>query len=601
MSTARGPIRLIHVTTVPLSLGFLRGQVAFMKARGYEVGVVSSPGLLLDAFAAREEVAAYPVAMERRIAPLRDLVALVRLWSLLVRIRPQIVHAHTPKGGLLGTLAAWLAGVPVRIYHIHGLPLVTATGAKRRLLHGVEWVCCRLAGQVYCVSHSLRDVALAEGLCPPEKIKVLCGGSINGVDAEDRFNPARVRAVARGHLRERLGIGPEDPVIGYVGRVVRDKGVVELVAAWQALRHEYPALHLLVVGPIEPQDPVPPDVECLLRTAAGCHLAGQVDDPAPYYAAMDLVALPSYREGLGYALIEAGAMGLPVVASRIPGCVDAVDDGATGTLVAARDATALAAAIGAYLADPALRHAHGAAGRARVLTEFRCETIWEAMASEYACLWRDRSCHAPLSRLVKRVLDVAVAATLLVLAAPLLAAIALAIRLAMGRPVLFRQVRPGRFARPFTLVKFRTMREATGPDGQPLPDAERLTRLGRFLRATSLDELPQLWNVLVGELSLVGPRPLLLDYLPLYTAEQARRHEVPPGLTGWAQVNGRNAISWEQKLNYDIYYVNNCCLSLDLKILWLTVRKVVSREGVSAAGEATATRFQGSASRLKAT
>jgi lipopolysaccharide/colanic/teichoic acid biosynthesis glycosyltransferase len=281
--------------------------------------------------------------------------------------------------------------------------------------------------------------------------------------------------------------------------------------------------------------------------------------------------------------------------------VDAVDDGTTGTLVAARDATALADAIAAYLADPALRRAHGAAGRARVLAEFRRETIWEAMAAEYARLRQSRPQGVRLSRIGKRMLDVAVAAVLLVLAAPLLALIALAIRLVMGSPVLFKQVRPGRYARPFTLVKFRTMREAAGPDGRPLPDAERLTRLGRFLRATSLDELPQLWNVLRGELSLVGPRPLLLEYLPLYSAEQARRHELPPGLTGWAQVNGRNAISWEHKLNYDIWYVDHWSLALDLKILWLTVRKVLRREGVSAVGQATTTRFAGSHSGLKAT
>lgn len=164
----------------------------------------------------------------------------------------------------------------------------------------------------------------------------------------------------------------------------------------------------------------------------------------------------------------------------------------------------------------------------------------------------------------------------------------------LGSPVFFRQVRPGLHGQPFEMVKFRTMTSERGPDGQLLPDAVRLSSFGRFLRATSLDELPELWNVLKGDMSLVGPRPLLTEYLPLYTSEQARRHEVRPGITGWAQVNGRNAISWEEKFRLDVWYADNCSLWLDIKILWLTVKKVLARDGISAAGEATMPRFTGS-------
>lgn len=195
---------------------------------------------------------------------------------------------------------------------------------------------------------------------------------------------------------------------------------------------------------------------------------------------------------------------------------------------------------------------------------------------------------------VKRLLDRAAAAAGLVLLSPLLALVALAIRLDMGAPVLFRQERPGRHARPFRVVKFRTMRHALGRDGRPLPDAERLTALGRFLRASSLDELPQLWNVLRGDLALVGPRPLLMQYLPRYSPEQARRHEVTPGITGWAQVNGRNAISWEEKFALDVWYVDHWSLALDLKILALTALRVVNRSGISKEGHATMPEFMGS-------
>jgi lipopolysaccharide/colanic/teichoic acid biosynthesis glycosyltransferase len=193
--------------------------------------------------------------------------------------------------------------------------------------------------------------------------------------------------------------------------------------------------------------------------------------------------------------------------------------------------------------------------------------------------------------------DVLVASIGLLAGLPVLLLAALLVRVRMGSPVLFSQVRPGRAARPFRLVKLRTMRDATGPDGQPLPDAQRLTRLGRFLRASSIDELPQLWNVLRGDLSLVGPRPLLMQYLPRYSPDQARRHEVMPGITGWAQVNGRNAISWEERFALDVWYVDHWSLGLDARILARTVTTVFRRSGISREGHATMPEFTGASRR----
>jgi lipopolysaccharide/colanic/teichoic acid biosynthesis glycosyltransferase len=193
---------------------------------------------------------------------------------------------------------------------------------------------------------------------------------------------------------------------------------------------------------------------------------------------------------------------------------------------------------------------------------------------------------------VKRIIDVAAAGLGLVMLSPLLLIIGLAVLMALGSPILFRQERPGRHGRPFTLYKFRSMRTA-GEGAAPLSEAERLTRLGAFLRRTSLDELPELWNVLRGDMSLVGPRPLLMEYLPLYTPEQARRHHVRPGITGWAQINGRNAISWEEKFRLDVWYVDHRSLSLDLRILLLTIRRVLSGHGINEPGQATVTFFRG--------
>ncbi|MBL8486669.1 MAG: sugar transferase [Rhodocyclaceae bacterium] len=195
--------------------------------------------------------------------------------------------------------------------------------------------------------------------------------------------------------------------------------------------------------------------------------------------------------------------------------------------------------------------------------------------------------------MLKRIFDLLVAAILLLLLFPVLLAVALSIRLMMGSPVLFRQRRPGRGGVPFTLLKFRTMTREAGPDGAELPDAQRLTGLGRLLRRLSLDELPQLVNVLRGDMSLVGPRPLLMEYLPLYSPEQARRHEVPPGITGWAQVNGRNAVDWEDRFRLDVWYVDHRSFLLDLRILGLTAAKVFSGSGVSRADHATMPKFTG--------
>ncbi|MEM9580074.1 MAG: sugar transferase [Pseudomonadota bacterium] len=195
--------------------------------------------------------------------------------------------------------------------------------------------------------------------------------------------------------------------------------------------------------------------------------------------------------------------------------------------------------------------------------------------------------------MMKRALDIFGAGVGLLLLSPVIAYLAWRIRREMGSPVIFRQMRPGKGGAPFEMMKFRTMKDATGPDGHPLPDAERMTPLGAKLRSTSLDELPELVNVLKGEMSLVGPRPLLMEYLPLYSPEQARRHELRPGVTGWAQIGGRNALSWPEKFKLDLWYVENRTFWLDLKILWLTVWKVLRRDGISAAGEATMPKFRG--------
>ena len=195
--------------------------------------------------------------------------------------------------------------------------------------------------------------------------------------------------------------------------------------------------------------------------------------------------------------------------------------------------------------------------------------------------------------MLKRILDVVIASTALVLLSPVYALVAYKVKKNLGSPVLFRQTRPGLYGQPFAMIKFRSMKDALDTAGNPLPDSERLTPFGKMLRATSLDEMPELWNVIKGDMSIVGPRPLLMEYLPLYNSEQAKRHEVRPGITGYAQVNGRNAISWEKKFELDTWYVENQSLWLDFKIMLKTVKKVLAKDDISAEGEVTMHKFTG--------
>ena len=398
MAATAEPVRLVHVMTVPVTLAFLRGQAAHLRRHGFSVAAITSPGAGLDAFGAAEGVPVFAVPMTRRITPLPDLVAVVRLCRVLRRLRPAIVHAHTPKGGLLGMVAAWLTRTPVRVYHLRGLPLMTATGYRRRLLRWSEWVSCRLAQRVICVSPSIRDVAVAERLCPPEKIVAPPHGGSRGVDATGRFDPAALDELTRRQARAGYGIPDEAPVVGFVGRVVRDKGIAELAEAWENLRAELPALHLLIAGPFEPHDPLPAPLRQRLAADPRVHLTGEVADVVPLYAVMDVLAFPSRREGLPNVCLEAAAMGIPVVACAIPGVVDAVADGVTGTLVPPRDAQALARGIRRYLDEPELRRCHGAAGRARMLRDFRPEEVWDAIEREYRDLLARRGIPAPARR-----------------------------------------------------------------------------------------------------------------------------------------------------------------------------------------------------------
>jgi glycosyltransferase involved in cell wall biosynthesis len=378
--------RLVYVCTIPsFAQLLLSGQLRDMRRRGFDVTLVSSPGPELDVVERSEGVRTVPVPMEREISPLRDLVSLIRMVRAFRRLKPDIVNAGNPKAGLLGMLAARLAAVPVRVYTLHGLRLETTSGVKYGLLACTEWLSAKSAQRVLCVSESVRSEFERRRLGPREKLTVTSGGSANGVDTE-RFRPRNRDRERHAALRRSLGIPADAPVIGFVGRFTRDKGISELFAAFEALLLAQPEAWLLLVGDFEPGDPVTADDAARMRAHPQVVLPGFIPDPAPYYQAMDILALPSHREGFGTVVLEAAASAIPTVAYRVTGIVDSIEHGVTGTLVDEGDVAQLAVALGRYLGNAKLRRQHGAAAAERAATRFRQSVIWDGIHSLYRSL-----------------------------------------------------------------------------------------------------------------------------------------------------------------------------------------------------------------------
>lgn len=387
--------RFVHANTIPLTfLAFMGGQLDFLKQKGFDVAIITSEDDLLDVLRKREQVAVHVVQMNRSISPCSDLIALYDIWKWLVATRPTIVQAATPKAGMLVMVAARLAGVPVPIFFMRGLRYMGLEGWRRVATKSMEVLTCRCADVVFCTSPSLMRFALDERLCAPSKIRVVHHGTGNGVDS-GRFDPERFTAEERVRIRSELGLRPDQPILLFAGRPVLEKGVVELVEAWQVVRERFPEAQLLIAGPTGRDDPMPSEVRRRLFADDRIHFLGYVADMAPIFAISDVLLLPTHREGFGLVALEAAAMRVPTVASRIVGVVDAIADGETGILVPRGDARAFASAVTTLFEQPELAARMGEKGRERVVRNFRPEDIWAALYREYEMLLRRRGIVLP--------------------------------------------------------------------------------------------------------------------------------------------------------------------------------------------------------------
>ncbi len=349
-----------------------------LQSRGWHSFIVSSDDKELSDLQAAVGSEMFSVNITRKITPLRDLIAGLRVFFFFLRKRFDIVHVHSPKGGLIGLTAAFLVRLPVRVYTIHGLPLETASGISRRLLWFSEKLSCTLATHILAVSDSLRKTVINEKLCSPQKIVVLADGTACGIDI-NRFNPRTEALEMRSRIRQRFSIPENGIVIGFVGRLTPEKGINTLVHSFQALRSSQRGIYLLLVGNIDAvREKLDAEVLNLVKSDSHIFHVGFQDDPVPFYAAMDIFSMPTRREGFGMTFLEANAMNLPVIGSRVTGCIDAVVDGETGLLVDLDNENELAEAILKLVADKQMRFKLGKNGRERVEKYFCSKRLVEA-------------------------------------------------------------------------------------------------------------------------------------------------------------------------------------------------------------------------------
>lgn len=381
--------KLIRITTVPISLDkLLSGQLNFMQTR-FDVVAISSEKAYLERVGLKENVRTFHLEMSRKITPINDLIAVVRLFFFLLREKPAIVHTHTPKAGIVGMLASFLARVPCRLHTIAGLPLLEEKGFRRKVLNFVEKLTYACATKIYPNSFGLKDIIIEQKFCNANKIKVIVNGSTNGIDTSF-FSPSLIKLEEMQQLKLDLNIAPDDFVFVFVGRLVKDKGINELVTAFEDLHKLNSKAKLLLVGDYESDlDPLLPEVLNSIKENPAIISVGFQYDVRPYFAISDVLVFPSYREGFPNVVMQAGAMGLPSIVSDINGCNEIIENNRNGFIIPVKDSQAVFEKMKLYLYDNSIYTFHKSEARDRIESRYQQSLVWEAILLEYEFLMND--------------------------------------------------------------------------------------------------------------------------------------------------------------------------------------------------------------------
>jgi lipopolysaccharide/colanic/teichoic acid biosynthesis glycosyltransferase len=548
---------------------------------GWEVDVLTTDPAMTEVLD-RYGIGVVPLdAIWREIRPLKDLKGVWRLYRFLRENRYTAVHTHTSKGGFVGRLAAWMARVPIVVHTVHGFAFHEQSSPLAvRVYSAMERAAAHWCQRIVTVSEFHRRWGLSLGIGNEQKVVAIPNG----------ISPDRVaQKTGRDATRAAMRVSPDHYVIVSIGRLAAGKGLEDLLEAVVLARNEVDRpiqVWLPGTGPLQPlleQIANKPELAGIVR------FLGFRDDIGDLLAAGDLVVLPSLREGLSIALLEAMAAAKPIVATTIGSNREVTREGEAAYLVPPCDRAALREGLISMIESPESAK-HFAATAEQI---YRSTYTEEIMLDRYEELYNELLAervpavrHDAHNSITKRALDICLSGAALVILSPLLLAIGIAVRLTSPGPALFRQKRMGRGGLPFTLYKFRSMSsnapDVRNADGSAFSAADdpRVTPLGHVLRNTSLDELPQLINVFKGDMSLIGPRPELPDQIRFYSEADKRRLFIRPGLTGLAQISGRNEVPWERRRQLDVEYVDRRSLPLDFSILVRTVSFVLKREGI---------------------
>jgi lipopolysaccharide/colanic/teichoic acid biosynthesis glycosyltransferase len=595
-------VRILFVVPNIVSYHFFIGEVcAALRAAGHDPhAVCSMNGSFGGGEKADERATMHALDFPRGMNPLHHLRAARALDALVRELKPDLIHTHF-SAALFTTAVARRSHWPLTHGTYHGASFPMMRGLKRHILRFAEaWAASRF-DDVWVLTPD--DRKALQTAAPSARVHVYRSPGIGCL--LQHFHPDRVPASERAALRKELGIPADAVVFVFVGRLVDFKGFGLTVRAFLRLAAEQPNFRLLNVGPADPMHPsgLTPEEQSAREKCPQIIDVGMRKDVWRYLAISDVMAFPSQREGMPVCIMEALAMGVPVITADSRGCRDVVRDEIDGLVLRDPGVETMAAAMRRLGDDAAFRCRLGVAAladRERFSRDGYVREQVELYGAHVAAARTAGERQPPGSPFWKRAFDFGAASLGLIALAPVIVVTGILVAMRLGRPVLFKQPRPGLGGRLFTMWKFRTMTDARDAQGHLLPDGERLPPFGTWLRSTSLDELPELWNVVRGEMSLVGPRPLLTVYLPRYSPEQQRRHDLLPGITGWAQVNGRNAQSWERKIALDTWYVDHVSPRLDLHILWLTIARVLKRDGIAAGPEhVTSPHFWGSEPHLE--